>query len=198
MPAPNAAPEAAGLNMTEQPVTDRKSPPRRQDVERIPDDKLRDALWNRQARRCANPYCDSENLRKVDLQLDHQIPRIQRRRRRSPQPNRPVRQLERPQGNAKAWSRFLDVGRAKQLTSHSIERVTAPHTHVGDFSLFGCCNRRAPPLRQRSQLAVLFDFCASDALQLSLAILLCSESDDVGQLRSADIPLSRVDSLVLI
>ena len=68
--------EATGLNMTEQPVTVRKSPPRRQDVERVPNDKLRDALWNRQGRRCANPYCDSENLRKVDLQLDHRIPKV--------------------------------------------------------------------------------------------------------------------------
>ena len=67
--------EATGLNITEQPVTVRKSPPRRQDVQRVPDDKLRDALWSRQGRRCANPYCDSENLRNVDLQLDHRIPR---------------------------------------------------------------------------------------------------------------------------
>lgn len=68
--------EATGPNMTEQPVTSRKMAPRRRNAERVPDDKLRDALWSHQGRRCANPYCDSENLRKVDLQLDHRIPRI--------------------------------------------------------------------------------------------------------------------------
>ncbi|MXX46861.1 MAG: restriction endonuclease subunit M [Chloroflexi bacterium] len=104
--------EATGLNMTEQPVTVRKSPPRRQDVERVPDDKLRDALWSRQARRCANPYCDSENLRKVDLQLDHRIPRIRGGddgvlNRIALCANCNARK------GAKAWGRFLDEERAK-------------------------------------------------------------------------------------
>ena len=45
-------------------------------MERVPDDKLREALWRSQGKRCANPYCDSEDLRKVDLQLDHRIPKI--------------------------------------------------------------------------------------------------------------------------
>lgn len=104
--------EATGLDMTEQPVAVRKSPPRRQDVERVPDDKLRDALWSRQARRCANPYCDSENLRKVDLQLDHRIPRIRGGddgvlNRIGLCANCNARK------GAKAWGRFLDEERAK-------------------------------------------------------------------------------------
>jgi len=104
--------EATGLNMTEQPVTVRKSPPRRQDVERVPDDKLRDALWSRQGRRCANPYCDSENLRKVDLQLDHRIPKVRGgedgvMNRIGLCGNCNARKGRR------AWGRFLDEERAK-------------------------------------------------------------------------------------
>ncbi len=67
--------EATGLNMLNQPVTVRKTL-RRSDVPSVSDQKLRDALWNRQGRLCANPYCDSENLRKVDLHLDHRIPKV--------------------------------------------------------------------------------------------------------------------------
>lgn len=105
--------EATGLNMTEQPVTVRKSPPRRKDVERIPDDKLRDALWNRQGRRCANPYCDAENLRKVDLQLDHRIPKI--RGGEDGVMNRIglCGNCNARKGR-KAWGLFLDEERAKQ------------------------------------------------------------------------------------
>ena len=51
--------EATGLRMVEQAVTVRKAAPRRQDVPRISDDKLRDSLWKNQGRRCANQYCDS-------------------------------------------------------------------------------------------------------------------------------------------
>ena len=79
---------------------------------RRPDDKLRDALWSRQGRRCANPYCDSENLRKADLQLDHRIPRIR---------GEDAGVLNRiglcancnARKGAKAWVRFLDEERAK-------------------------------------------------------------------------------------
>ena len=110
--------EATGLGMVEQEVTTRKTPPRRQDVERVPDDKLRDALWSRQARRCANPYCDSENLRKVDLQLDHRIPRIRGGddgvlNRIGLCANCNARK------GAKAWGRFLDE-----------ERANLPHERV--------------------------------------------------------------------
>lgn len=105
--------EATGLNMTEQPVTVRKSPPRRQDVERVPDDKLRDALWNRQGRQCANPYCDAENLRKVDLQLDHRIPKV--RGGEDGVMNRIglCGNCNARKGR-KAWGLFLDEERAKQ------------------------------------------------------------------------------------
>lgn len=105
--------EATGLNMTEQPVTVRKNPPRRQDVERVSDDKLRDALWNRQGRRCANPYCDAENLRKVDMELDHRIP--QSRGGEDGVLNRIAlcSNCNRRKGR-KAWGLFLDEERAKQ------------------------------------------------------------------------------------
>ncbi len=49
---------------------------RRTDIPNIPDAKLRQALWARQGRQCANPYCDAENLRAVDLALDHRIPKV--------------------------------------------------------------------------------------------------------------------------
>ena len=68
--------EAAGLfGGTVEPVKVRKAL-RRTDIAHIPDAKLRQALWARQGRLCANPYCDAERLRAVDLALDHRIPRI--------------------------------------------------------------------------------------------------------------------------
>ena len=63
------------LNMVETPVTVRKSL-RRTDIPNVPDARLRQALWARQGRQCANPYCDAENLRAVDLALDHRIPKV--------------------------------------------------------------------------------------------------------------------------
>ena len=59
---------------SESPVRIRKSL-RRSDIPHIPNDKLRDKLWNSQGRKCANPYCDSEAVRKVDIELDHRIPK---------------------------------------------------------------------------------------------------------------------------
>ena len=105
--------EATGLNMLEQPVTVRKSPPRRDDIELISNDRLRDALWNSQGRRCANPYCDSENLRKVDLQLDHRIPKV--RGGEDGVTNRIglCGNCNARKGR-KAWGLFLDEERAKQ------------------------------------------------------------------------------------
>ena len=48
---------------------------RRTDIPHTSDEALRLSLWTRQARRCANPYCDSGKLRAVDLELDHRIPK---------------------------------------------------------------------------------------------------------------------------
>lgn len=92
----------------------RGSSPRPQDVERVPDDKLRDALWNRQGRQFANPYCDTENLRKVDLQLDHRIPKV--RGGEDGVMNRIglCGNCNARKGR-KAWGLLLDEGRAKQL-----------------------------------------------------------------------------------
>ena len=56
-------------------MTVRKSV-RRTDIPNVPDAKLRQALWARQGRQCANPYCDAESLRAVDLALDHRIPKV--------------------------------------------------------------------------------------------------------------------------
>ena len=108
--------EATGLKMLEQPVTIYKSPPRRpprrEDVEYVSDDKLRDSLWNKQGRQCANPYCDSENLRKADMELDHRIP--QRRGGEDGVLNRIALcgNCNRRKGS-KAWGLFLDEERAK-------------------------------------------------------------------------------------
>lgn len=66
--------EARRLQVTQDMVRIRKSL-RRTDVPHVSDEKLRESLWNKQGRRCANPYCDAENLRKVDMHLDHRIPR---------------------------------------------------------------------------------------------------------------------------
>lgn len=65
----------AGLENEEVPVTVRKSL-RRTDIPRVTKEKLRLSLYQRQGHRCANPYCDSEGLRVVDLELDHIIPAV--------------------------------------------------------------------------------------------------------------------------
>ena len=53
----------------------RKQPPRRTDIETTPGDKLRLLLWERQAHKCANPFCTSGELRREDIEHDHRIPR---------------------------------------------------------------------------------------------------------------------------
>lgn len=92
---------------------------RRNDIPRIPDDKLRQALWAQQGRKCANPYCDSESLRAVDLQLDHRIPRV--RGGDDDVLNR-IGLCQNCNGrkHKKAWGQFLNEERAKQ-----------PHPTVG-------------------------------------------------------------------
>ena len=104
--------DETGINMTERPVTVRKSL-RRTDIPHIPDARLRETLWNRQGRRCANPYCDSESVRVVDLQLDHRIPRV--RGGEDDQSNRIALcgNCNQRKGR-KAWGLFLDQERAKQ------------------------------------------------------------------------------------
>jgi len=54
----------------------RKSRIKRTDIPHISDQKMRVSLWEKQGRQCANPYCDSEQVRSVDLDLDHRIPKI--------------------------------------------------------------------------------------------------------------------------
>ena len=58
------------------PITVRKSPPKRTDVEIMTDAKIRESLYAMQAGKCANPHCDSGKLRKVDMELDHRIPQV--------------------------------------------------------------------------------------------------------------------------
>ena len=103
--------DETGLNMVDTPVTVRKSL-RRTDIPNIPDDKLRQALWARQGRQCANPYCDSENLRAVDLALDHRIPKV--RGGDNDALNR-IGLCGNCNGRkgTKAWGLFLDEERAK-------------------------------------------------------------------------------------
>lgn len=95
------------------PLTVRKSPPKRKDIPVISDDRIRQSLWNRQGRKCANPYCNSHELRAVDIELDHRIPKsrggdddIHNRIALCGNCNR--------RKSAKAWGQFLDEERSKQ------------------------------------------------------------------------------------
>ena len=111
--------EAAGLFQgSVVPVNVRKKI-KRKDIPQIPDAKLRQSLWNRQGKRCANPYCDSKNLRVVDMQLDHRIPYS--RGGEDDQSNR-IALCGNCNGRKgkKAWGLFLDEERAKQ-----------PHPKIG-------------------------------------------------------------------
>ena len=94
-------------------VTVRKNPPKRTDIPSVSDSKLRIALWNNQGRRCANPYCDSSELRAVDLHLDHRIPKA--RGGEDGMLNR-IGLCSNCNGRkgTKAWGTFLDQERAKQ------------------------------------------------------------------------------------
>ena len=85
---------------------------RRRDIPTVPDPKLKQALWARQGRRCANPYCDSEKLRAVDMHLDHRIPRS--RGGDSDVLNRMALcgNCNQRKG-ARAWGEFLDECRAE-------------------------------------------------------------------------------------
>lgn len=104
--------EARRLQVTQDMVRIRKSL-RRTDVPHVSDEKLRESLWNKQGRRCANPYCDAENLRKVDMHLDHRIPKS-----RGGEDGVLNRILLCGNCNLrkgrKAWGMFLDEERAKQ------------------------------------------------------------------------------------
>ena len=106
-----ASGEVTGVNAQE--VAVRKSPPRRTDIPAVSDEKIRQSLWNRQGRKCANPYCDSDELRAVDIELDHRIPKsrggdddIHNRIGLCGNCNR--------RKSAKAWGQFLDEERSKQ------------------------------------------------------------------------------------
>ena len=110
--------DETGLNATETPVSVRKTL-RRSDIPHIPDAKLRQALWAQQGRRCANPYCDSENLRAADLELDHRIPRVRGGDDDSLNRIGLCSNCNRRKGR-KAWGLFLDAERAAQ-----------PHQTVG-------------------------------------------------------------------
>lgn len=101
------------------PVTVKKNPPKRTDMPSVTDAKLRLALWNNQGKRCANPYCDSVELRTVDLHLDHKIPKS--RGGEDGLLNRiGLCQNCNSRKGIKAWGTFLDQERSKQ-----------PHPAVG-------------------------------------------------------------------
>ena len=104
--------DETGLSMTDNPVKVRRSL-RRTDIPSIPDIKLRQTLWTRQGRQCANPYCDSESVRSVDLELDHRIPRV--RGGDGDVFNRIAlcSNCNRRKGR-KAWGKFLDDEKAQQ------------------------------------------------------------------------------------
>ena len=52
-----------------------RSNPKRNDIPKITDTKLRELLHVNQKGKCANPYCTSKNLRAIDYELDHKIAR---------------------------------------------------------------------------------------------------------------------------
>ena len=105
--------EAGLFEQDGNPVTVRKSPPKRTDIPTISDEKLRLALWNNQGHRCGNPYCDSTELRVVDLHLDHRIPKI--RGGEDGVLNRVgLCQNCNSRKWSKAWGVFLNEERAKQ------------------------------------------------------------------------------------
>ena len=110
--------DETGLDMASAPVTVRRSL-RRTDIDHVPDAKLRQALWARQGRRCANPYCDAESLRAADLELDHRIPRVRGGDDDSLNRIGLCSNCNRRKGR-KAWGLFLDAERAAQ-----------PHMTVG-------------------------------------------------------------------
>lgn len=111
--------EASGLFQgPAAPVNVRKKL-KRDDIPQMPDAKLRESLWNRQGKRCANPYCDSDSLRVVDMHLDHRIPYV--RGGEDDQSNRIALcgNCNTRKGK-KAWGLFLDAERSKQ-----------PHPKIG-------------------------------------------------------------------
>ena len=104
--------EAAGLEGAIAPVRIRKRL-RRTDIPHVPDAKLRQALWARQGRQCANPYCDAESLRAADLELDHRIPRVRGGDDDALNRIALCGNCNRRKGR-KAWGLFLDEERGKQ------------------------------------------------------------------------------------
>ena len=105
------------------PVTVRKNPPRRTDIPNVSDPKLRDALWNNQGRKCANPYCDKGEIHMDFLHLDHRIPKV---RGGSDDVFNRLGLCSNCNGKKgrKAWGTFLDEERSKQ-----------PHPTVKQVSL---------------------------------------------------------------
>ena len=92
----------------------KKNLPRRTDIPKVSDAEMRLALWKRQGKRCANPYCSLERVqRPEDMHLDHVIPKS-----RSGEDDI----LNRiglcgncnSRKSTKAWGAFLDEERAKQ------------------------------------------------------------------------------------
>ena len=113
--------EAAGLLGATAPICNppRKSIKRRDIPPAPPEKKLKRSLWERQGRRCANPYCTSKGLRAVDMHLDHRIP--DSRGGDHDVLNRIALCMNcNTRKGAKAWGLFLDQYRAEQ-----------PHPTVG-------------------------------------------------------------------
>lgn len=69
--------ETAGIDqlLDDEWVTVKETPPKRTDIPKVKNDEIRELLWRRQGFKCFNGYCDSGMLRKVDVQIDHLIPK---------------------------------------------------------------------------------------------------------------------------
>ena len=92
----------------------RKSPPKRTDIERVSDSKMRHSLWKSQGMRCANPYCTLKKIARIeDVHLDHRIPKSRGGSDEALNRMGLCGNCNQRKG-VKAWGEFLDQERAKQ------------------------------------------------------------------------------------
>ena len=91
----------------------KKVPPKRTDIPSVSAEQLRLSLWKRQARKCANPYCTTDEIRKEDVHLDHVIPKSRGGADDILNRNALCGNCNMRKGR-KAWGAFLDDERSKQ------------------------------------------------------------------------------------
>ena len=97
----------------------KKRPPIRTDIPPESPEHMRLVLWKRQGRRCANPYCSTDEIRKAEIHLDHVIPKSRGGSDDISNRNALCGNCNLRKGS-KAWGLFLDEERSKQ-----------PHPKIG-------------------------------------------------------------------